>query len=125
MVMMQLTSPEIDSIGGIWEGMSGSPVYAADGSLIGAVAYTLSFGPTPIAGITPWEDMQAHAGTPAAPLARQGLLGDRPEDRREDRRDQGPGVLRLPRAEDADRPGRARPPRPRRARPGVPTSAPR
>ena len=68
MVMMKLTSPEIDSIGGIWEGMSGSPVYAADGSLIGAVAYTLSFGSTPIAGITPWEDMQAHAGTPAAPV---------------------------------------------------------
>jgi hypothetical protein len=68
MVMMKLTSPEIDSIGGIWEGMSGSPVYAADGSLIGAVAYTLSFGSTPVAGITPWEDMQAHAGTPAAPL---------------------------------------------------------
>ena len=48
--------------------MSGSPVYAADGSLIGAVAYTLSYGSTPIAGITPWEDMQAHAGTPAAPV---------------------------------------------------------
>jgi len=68
MVMMQLSSPEIDRVGGIWEGMSGSPVYADDGSLIGAVAYTLSYGATPVAGITPWEDMQAYAGTPAAPI---------------------------------------------------------
>jgi len=68
MVMMKLSSPGITDVGGIWEGMSGSPVYASDGSLIGAVAYTLSYGPTPIAGITPWEDMEAYAGTPAPPL---------------------------------------------------------
>src|SRR3954447_12508091 len=68
MVMTKLTSPEISDVGGIWEGMSGSPVYAADGSLIGAVAYTLSFGATPIAGITPWEDMQTYAGHEPAPL---------------------------------------------------------
>ena len=57
-----------------------------------------------------------HAGArrhSRGPAAREGLRGDRPEDRREDRRDHGSGVLRLPRAEDADRPGRARPPRPR------------
>ena len=68
MVMMQLSSPTITQVGGIWEGMSGSPVDAADGSLIGAVAYTLSFGATPIAGITPWEDMQTYAGHDPAPL---------------------------------------------------------
>ncbi len=68
MVMMTLSSPQIAQVGGIWEGMSGSPVYAADGSLIGAVAYTLSYGPTPVAGITPWEDMEAHAGTAPAPV---------------------------------------------------------
>src|SRR5689334_2374467 len=56
MVMAQLTSTQIDQ-SGIWEGMSGSPVYASDGRLIGAVAYTLSYGSTPVAGITPWEDM--------------------------------------------------------------------
>ena len=67
MVMMQLSSPTITQVGGIWEGMSGSPVYAANGDLIGAVAYTLSYGATPIAGITPWEDMQTYAGTPAVP----------------------------------------------------------
>ncbi|HYF72274.1 MAG TPA: hypothetical protein VD864_05610, partial [Nocardioides sp.] len=43
MVMVRLTSPEIDRVG-IWQGMSGSPVYAADGRLIGAVAYGLAMG---------------------------------------------------------------------------------
>jgi hypothetical protein len=64
MVMVQLSSPTITQVGGIWEGMSGSPVYAADGSLIGAVAYTLSYGATPVAGVTPWQDMQQYAGGP-------------------------------------------------------------
>jgi hypothetical protein len=68
MIMMRLTSAEIDRVGGIWEGMSGSPVYAADGRLIGAVAYGLAYGTTPVAGITPYEDMQQYAGTPPAPL---------------------------------------------------------
>jgi hypothetical protein len=67
LVMAKLTSPDIDAAG-IWQGMSGSPVYAEDGSLIGAVSYTLSFGQTSIAGITPWEDMDRYAGTPPAPL---------------------------------------------------------
>lgn len=53
MIMAELTSPEIDRVGGIWQGMSGSPVYAEDGRLIGAVAYGLSWGPSPVAGITP------------------------------------------------------------------------
>ncbi len=57
MVMARLTSPEIDRVGGIWQGMSGSPVYAADGRLIGAVAYGLSWGPSTVAGITPAAEM--------------------------------------------------------------------
>ncbi|HEY3531197.1 MAG TPA: hypothetical protein VGK78_18790 [Nocardioides sp.] len=61
LVMAQLSSPAIDDAG-IWAGMSGSPVYAEDGSLIGAVSYTLAWGQTPIAGITPWEDMDKYAG---------------------------------------------------------------
>jgi hypothetical protein len=64
LIMARLTSTDIDAAG-IWEGMSGSPVYAEDGSLIGAVSYTLAWGQTPVAGITPWEDMQQYAGTPA------------------------------------------------------------
>jgi hypothetical protein len=65
MVMVKLTSPAIDQAG-IWEGMSGSPVYAANGDLIGAVAYTLSWGATPVAGVTPWADMDQYAGSPSA-----------------------------------------------------------
>jgi hypothetical protein len=65
MVMAQLSSPEIDD-NGIWEGMSGSPVYdGATGELIGAVAYTLAWGKTGVAGITPWQDMEDYAGQPA------------------------------------------------------------
>src|SRR5262249_49426007 len=64
MVMVKLTSPAIDQAG-IWEGMSGSPVYDADGELIGAVAYTLSWGQTSVAGVTPWADMKQYAGSPA------------------------------------------------------------
>jgi len=75
MIMVQLSSSEIDRVGGIWEGMSGSPVYAADGRLIGAVAYGLSSGPSPVAGVTPAADMealldQAPATAAAAPAAR-------------------------------------------------------
>jgi hypothetical protein len=55
-VMARLSSPEIDRVG-VWSGMSGSPVYAADGRLVGAVALGLSWGPSPIAGITPAEEM--------------------------------------------------------------------
>ncbi|MDQ4053021.1 MAG: hypothetical protein M3237_10005 [Actinomycetota bacterium] len=57
MVMAELDSPALDAAGGIWQGMSGSPVYAGDGRLIGAVAYGLAHGPSPIAGITPFAEM--------------------------------------------------------------------
>src|SRR3954452_315802 len=58
MIMMRLSSPEIDRVG-VWAGMSGSPVYAQDGRLIGAVSYGLAFGPSPVAGVTPAADMKA------------------------------------------------------------------
>src|SRR3954452_22349458 len=57
MIMVRLTSPEIDRVG-IWAGMSGSPVYAEDGRLIGAVSYGLALGSSPVAGVTPAADMQ-------------------------------------------------------------------
>ncbi len=70
MVMAKLSSPDIAD-NGIWEGMSGSPVYdQATGELIGAVAYTLSYGETQVAGITPWADMQTYAGHPAPPTVK-------------------------------------------------------
>ncbi len=59
MVMARLSSDEITRVGGIWQGMSGSPVYAEDGRLIGAVAYGFSWGASPVAGITPFPQMQA------------------------------------------------------------------
>lgn len=64
LVMVRLTSPEIDRVGGIWQGMSGSPVYAADGRLIGAVAYGLAYGTSPVAGVTPFEYMDDYAAAP-------------------------------------------------------------
>ena len=59
LIVVETTSPEIDRVGGIWAGMSGSPVYAEDGRLIGAVSYGLAFGPSPVAGVTPAAAMQA------------------------------------------------------------------
>jgi hypothetical protein len=70
---------------GVIAGMSGSPVYV-DGRLIGAVSYSLgSFPKTPIAGITPIEEMTDATASrttrpPGArvqvtfPLTREGLL---------------------------------------------------
>lgn len=46
----------IDKAGGIWAGMSGSPVYIDD-KLIGAVAYGFTGAPSPVGGVTPAEDM--------------------------------------------------------------------
>ena len=76
LILVRLTSPEIDRVGGIWEGMSGSPVYAENGDLIGAVSYGLAYGPSPVAGVTPAADMQAllDGGTSTAAPARKVLL---------------------------------------------------
>lgn len=74
MVMARLSSPEIDRVGGIWQGMSGSPVYAADGRLVGAVAYGLAWGPSTVAGITPAEEMyRLLAAAPGDAAARSTL----------------------------------------------------
>lgn len=60
MILMELHSPEIDA-DGIWEGMSGSPVYDdATGDLIGAVSYSLSWGKSNIAGVTPFAAMRRY-----------------------------------------------------------------
>lgn len=53
MIMARLESPALEEAGGVWFGMSGSPVYAPDGTLLGAVAYGMSSAPSPVAGITP------------------------------------------------------------------------
>lgn len=58
MIMVKLEGSRVtDAAGnvdaGIWAGMSGSPVYAANGRLIGAVSYGLSWSPSEYAGVTP------------------------------------------------------------------------
>ena len=47
----------IHEAGGIWAGMSGSPVYVDD-KLVGAIAYSLAGAPSKIGGVTPAEDMK-------------------------------------------------------------------
>lgn len=69
MIMIDFTDSDPASpmakAGGIWQGMSGSPVYVgdpADGNLVGSIAYGLSYGPSPIAGVTPFADMDDYLG---------------------------------------------------------------
>lgn len=72
MVLIEATSPAIDRYG-IWAGMSGSPVYTEDGRLVGAVAYGLAWGTSPVAGVTPATEMyrllRAPGAVPPAPAA--------------------------------------------------------
>jgi hypothetical protein len=63
LVMVDTSSPAIDEVGGIWAGMSGSPVYSRDGRLVGAVAYGLSTT-SPVAGLTPATAMYELRSTP-------------------------------------------------------------
>lgn len=58
--------PGVEDVTGIWQGMSGSPVYDADDKLIGAVAYGLIWGETNVAGITPFEEMDNYLPGAAA-----------------------------------------------------------
>ena len=60
MIMADLSSAALTRAGGVWAGMSGSPVYAPDGRLIGAVAYGLAANSS-IAGLTPAEDLMSIA----------------------------------------------------------------
>jgi len=73
MIMAELDSPALRRTGGVWSGMSGSPVYTADGQLIGAVAYGLALGPSRIAGLTPGVDLKALVDDGAATQLRGGL----------------------------------------------------
>ena len=65
LVIVKLRSPAITKAGGVWQGMSGSPAYAADGTLVGAVSWGLTYGPSKIVGLTPAAEMQTMlAATP-------------------------------------------------------------
>ncbi len=67
LIMANLDSPELERVHGIWAGMSGSPVYTEDGSLLGAVSYGLSVGPSQVAGITPATEMYSLLDGDSAP----------------------------------------------------------
>ena len=56
MILVDVVNPTVDKAG-IWEGMSGSPVYIGD-RLVGAVAWGLASGNSSIAGVTPAAEMQ-------------------------------------------------------------------
>src|SRR3954447_18615953 len=75
LILATLDSPELERVGGIWQGMSGSPVYTHDGQLLGAAAYGLSVGPSRVAGITPAGEMYAllNEGSTAAGANRVAL----------------------------------------------------
>jgi hypothetical protein len=64
LIIANLESPAIEEFG-VWSGISGSPVYAEDGRLIGSVSYSLA-SQTTIAGITPAEPMLDLYDYPAA-----------------------------------------------------------
>lgn len=56
---------------GIWSGMSGTPLYAPDGRLVGAVSYGQSYAPSEYAGVTPAADLYragAYGAAAAAPI---------------------------------------------------------
>lgn len=56
-ILVKLDDPRFADAG-VVAGMSGSPVYV-DGKLVGAVAFGWNFAREPLAGVTPFEDMQA------------------------------------------------------------------
>lgn len=58
LILVKTGGPEIEGIGGIAMGMSGSPVYL-DGRLIGAIAYGWQYSDHRLALITPIEEMLA------------------------------------------------------------------
>jgi hypothetical protein len=65
-IIVKISGPVVDAGGGVWAGMSGSPVYIG-GDLAGALAYGFSFGATDIAGLTPAQDMLDLNGLPVGP----------------------------------------------------------
>lgn len=75
MPLFQFSSPTIDGTAGlkpagIWAGASGSPVYDADGRLIGAIAYGVNNDNLPVAGITPSYAMKKIGSTAVSTAAK-------------------------------------------------------
>lgn len=57
LIVVDTSSPAIQAAGGVWHGISGSPVYHEDGRLLGAVSRVMASGPTTVAGLTPAQDL--------------------------------------------------------------------
>lgn len=70
MIIVDTSSPAIDAAGGIWAGISGSPVYIG-GQFAGTVSYGLTAGPSSLAGLTPAEDVAAIVDMPATAAIRR------------------------------------------------------
>jgi hypothetical protein len=82
LVIAEVHSPAIDKVGGVWFGMSGSPVFIDDGGqqkLVGAVAWGASFGPSHIIGLTAGEDMVDLLDYPNAAPGRAGSASSGPK----------------------------------------------
>jgi hypothetical protein len=78
-IIARISGPLVDSAGGVWAGMSGSPIYVdEDGDLerddlIGALAYGFSFGPSNVVGLTPAEDMERVLNYPSGSFRKAGF----------------------------------------------------
>jgi hypothetical protein len=79
LIVARASGAPIDQAGGIWFGMSGSPVYTLGGKFIGAVSYGFS-ATSPMAGLTPADpDMLGMLGQNAsAPLQAPGSASRQP-----------------------------------------------
>jgi hypothetical protein len=78
MIIVEATSPAIDAAGGIWAGMSGSPFYVDD-EFVGVVAFGLTFGPSPIAGLTPAREIRRVHEYPLASISGERKLIELPK----------------------------------------------
>lgn len=74
MIVIDASGPVIDDAGGIWKGMSGSPVYIGD-ELAGAVSHSLASGPSTVAGLTAAKDLFALLDYPVSDSSASGADG--------------------------------------------------
>ena len=56
LIVVETAGDVVERHGGVFFGMSGSPLYQ-DGRLLGAIAWGLSWGPSTVIGVTPGEDI--------------------------------------------------------------------
>lgn len=78
-ILVEASSPAIARAGGVWLGMSGSPVYVG-GRLLGAVAYGFgtASGTASVVGLTPADDMLGILAYPTAAMIGRRAVGTTP-----------------------------------------------